>query len=576
MEQIVNAAQMKAIDTFTIKEIGIPSLVLMERAAAALADCVEEYLQGASGRARAGKVSPRPCLTAAVCGYGNNGGDGIAAARILAYRGWPVEIYMIGNPQRATQEVSAQLQIVRKSGIPVREFGNETKLAAYTVIIDAIFGIGLSRPAEGVYARAVERINESGAYIAAADIASGISADSGAVLGTAVRADVTVAFGYRKLGQLLFPGAEYTGRLITADIGFPSFAARAVLDGRQDGVRPIFAGPMKAGKAAEYAALGPEDLKLLPVRAARSNKGTYGRVLVCAGSASMCGAAYLSAAAAYHTGAGLVRILTEKSNYTALAELLPEALLTCYDGKRLEEEEACSLDMIREAADWCDVAVLGPGIGTGRSGRVLTDTVLERLKQKNAGAGRAGAQKRCVIDADALNLLSGQLGAGLDASGRVAALARLLPEDAVITPHMKELSRILELPVPEITARPADMADLCTAGNRLICVLKDARTITAYQSMRFVNTAGNEGMATGGSGDVLTGIIAALMAGGCSPFIAAGLGVYLHARAGDAAAQELSGRYMVAGDIIRYLSGILKEAQEQKEGERNGNDRRRR
>ena len=576
MKYIIDGRTMKAADAYTIGTIGIPSLVLMERAAAALADCVEEYLQGASGRARAGKVSPRPCLTAAVCGYGNNGGDGIAAARILAYRGWPVEIYMIGNPQRATQEVSAQLQIVRKSGIPVREFGNETKLAAYTVIIDAIFGIGLSRPAEGLYAQAAERINESGAYIAAADIASGISADSGAVLGTAVRADVTVAFGYRKLGQLLFPGAEYTGRLITADIGFPSFAARAVPGGRQDGVRPIFAGPMKAGKAAEYAALGPEDLKLLPVRAARSNKGTYGRVLVCAGSASMCGAAYLSAAAAYHTGAGLVRILTEKSNYTALAELLPEALLTCYDGKRLEEEEACSLDMIREAADWCDVAVLGPGIGTGRSGRVLTDTVLERLKQKNAGAGRAGAQKRCVIDADALNLLSGQLGAGLDASERIAALARMLPEDAVITPHMKELSRILELPVPEITARPADMADLCTAGNRLICVLKDARTITAYQSMRFVNTAGNEGMATGGSGDVLTGIIAALMAGGCSPFIAAGLGVYLHARAGDAAARELSGRYMVAGDIIRYLSGILKEAQQQKEGERNGNDRRRR
>ena len=214
------------------------------------------------------------------------------------------------------------------------------------------------------------------------------------------------------------------------------------------------------------------------------------------------------------------------------------------------------------------MAVLGPGIGTGRSGEVLTDIVLERLAYRNAGAGKEGIRRACVADADALNLLSGRLGEGAGASERIAQLARLLPESTVITPHPKELSRLLGMPVSKIRESITDVADLCTADNDLIYVLKDARTITAWRRMRLVNTAGNEGMATGGSGDVLTGIIAALIAGGCKPFEAAGLGVYLHARAGDAAAKELSGRYMTAGDIIRYLSGVLKESQMYKEGER--------
>ncbi len=574
MERIVNAAQMKAIDTFSIREVGIPSLVLMERAAMAVADCAEEYLQEerssvrtqqtqcpdqtnlvrtAAGRTATDRMAKTATAKmAVVCGYGNNGGDGVAAARILAYRGLPVDIYLIGDSNKATQEVRAQLEIAERSGISVRTFGNETSFAAYTVIIDAIFGIGLARPVEGLYAQAVERINESGAYVIAADIASGVSADDGAVLGTAVRADVTVTFGYRKLGQLLYPGAEYTGRLIAADIGFPPFAVSRVCGGEREG----------------YAVLGTEDAGLLPARYADSNKGSYGRVLICAGSASVCGAAYLSAAAAYHTGAGLVRILTEKANYTALAGLLPEALLTCYEEERLAAGDPGSLALVREAADWCDVAVLGPGIGTGRSGEVLTDIVLERLAYRNAGAGKEGIRRACVADADALNLLSGRLGEGAGASERIAQLARLLPESTVITPHPKELSRLLGMPVSKIRESITDVADLCTADNDLIYVLKDARTITAWRRMRLVNTAGNEGMATGGSGDVLTGIIAALIAGGCKPFEAAGLGVYLHARAGDAAAKELSGRYMTAGDMIRYLSGVLKESQMYKEGER--------
>lgn len=517
VETVVTAEQMKRIDAYSIREIGIPSAVLMERAALALADCAQEYL------GKKGSV-------AAVCGFGNNGGDGIAAARILSLRGWRVSIFLVGDFEKATAEAKEQLAIAEKLSIPVCPFRNETEFTSYTVLIDAIFGIGLVRPVQGEFAQAAVRINESGAFVIAADIASGVSSDNGQILGTAVRADVTVTFGCKKAGQLLYPGAEYTGRLVTADIGFPEKAYK------------------KAG--ACFTVFTKEDLNRLPKRPAYSNKGTFGKVLICAGSRQMCGAAYLSASAAYRMGAGLVRILTEEENYPVLAGLLPEALITGYDGKALAREEEAECERIRAAVDWAETIVVGPGIGTGEGALHLVEIVA------------AKACVPCIFDADALNLISARLGEGLSVRERVKNLAEFLPEHTIITPHLKELSRLLNVPVAEISGDLIDTAGRCTYNNKLIYVLKDARTVVAQGEERYLNLSGNEGMATGGSGDVLTGMIAGLLAGGCEPYTAARLGVYIHGLAGDAAVSRLTGRCMLAGDIIRYLPDVLKEEDE--------------
>ncbi|MBO5198242.1 MAG: NAD(P)H-hydrate epimerase [Lachnospiraceae bacterium] len=597
MERIVNAAQMKAIDAFSIQEIGIPSLVLMERAAMAVTDCAEGYLKGACGASEGGAAGScgvrRECKAgagkeayvpraAAVCGYGNNGGDGIAAARMLAHRGWNAEIWMVGAKERATKEVRAQLAIAQKVGILVREFGNDTEFAAYTVIIDALFGIGLARPIRNEYALAVRRMNESGAKVVSVDIASGICADNGAILGEAVRADATVTFGYRKPGHLLYPGAEYSGEVMTADIGFPKMAQEAVIAGRYPETEKGAGAPERFPEAAKekemlrIAAYTPEDLALLPARYPYSNKGSYGKVLICAGTRQMSGAAYLSAAAAYHMGAGLVRILTVTENYPVLAGLLPEALITCYDAEKLEKREDETVSLIRSALNWAGTVVLGPGIGRSGAAGNLVDIVVSELKKaeseepagksgnaenaKKAGdAVGSGKEKVCVVDADALNLLAERLDGEerKDVAFRMERLAEYLPKNAILTPHLLELSRLTGIPVAQIAADLIDTADKCTYNNELVYVIKDARTITAKGKERVINVSGCEGMATGGSGDVLTGIIAGLAAGGLAPYQAAGLGVYIHGLAGMAAAKELSGRYMLAGDIIRYLPKIV-------------------
>ena len=290
----------------------------------------------------------------------------------------------------------------------------------------------------------------------------------------------------------------------------------------------------------------------------------------------MSGAAYLSAAAAYHMGAGLVRILTVTENYPVLAGLLPEALITCYDAEKLEKREDETVSLIRSALNWAGTVVLGPGIGRSGAAGNLVDIVVSELKKaeseepagksgnaenaKKAGdAVGSGKEKVCVVDADALNLLAERLDGEerKDVAFRMERLAEYLPKNAILTPHLLELSRLTGIPVAQIAADLIDTADKCTYNNELVYVIKDARTITAKGKERVINVSGCEGMATGGSGDVLTGIIAGLAAGGLAPYQAAGLGVYIHGLAGMAAAKELSGRYMLAGDIIRYLPKIV-------------------
>ncbi len=317
MKKILTCNQMKALDENTIRGMHIPSAVLMERAALAVADQIRE-LPG---------EYPRVLV---VCGSGNNGGDGLAIARLLQLQGINTEIYLAGDPEKMTPETARQLESVKCYQVPVT---NNPVWDEYTVIVDAIFGVGLSRPVGGHYAELIRQMNNAKAFKVAVDIPSGISGDTGELLGTAFMADLTVTFAYIKRGLCLYPGRKYAGKVVTADIGIYDKDAK---------------GSKLAANAAWY--IEERDLAQLPQRASDGNKGTFGSGSFVAGSKGMCGAAYLCAAAALYAGTGMVKIQTEEENRIPLQTLLPEAMLTC-EFNQLENEKNL---------DWCDVLVIGP------------------------------------------------------------------------------------------------------------------------------------------------------------------------------------------------------------------------
>ena len=506
MRHIVNSEEMKSLDGRTIRRIGVPSAVLMERAAFACAEAVLHL----SERTDEGTADASPLRVLCVCGSGNNGGDGFAAARILFLKGVDATVWFVGNPDHLTEETARQRELCRRLKIPETD---NPDMTAYDVIVDAIFGIGLSRPVTGRYADVIRRINESGTRVLAVDIPSGISADRGCVMGCAVKAAVTVTMQLLKPGLLLYPGCGYAGTVIPADIG--------VVDDTDpwEGDSGIFA-------------LEKKDLaRILPARPADGNKGTFGKVLVIAGSVNMAGASCFSASGALHTGCGMVRILTVRENREILQTLLPEAMLATFD---TAEEAADAMD---EYFDWADAICCGPGMGAGERTR---DIVLHLL-------GTRG--KPIVLDADALNCLHGDLESLRSHDGPL-----------ILTPHIGEMARLTGMSVREIKEDPVGCASAFARENGVCLVLKDARTVTAVpEGPVYINLSGNEGMATAGSGDVLTGITGALLARGCDPYLAGAAAAFLPGLAGDAARKENGAEYMTAGDIIRGLRTVQTE-----------------
>ncbi len=529
MRYAVNSKEAKQIDDYTINAINIPQAVLMERAAYEVTVVMKRQI----------KKEER---ILAVCGLGNNGGDGVAAGRILYLQGYRVAILFLGEKEKASAGMKAQLEIAEKIGIP---FENSNKLSEYNIIIDAIFGVGLSRPVMGIYQEIINQINGMDCTVFSVDIPSGISADDGSIMNCAIHADATVTFGQRKKGILLYPGAEYAGAVTVADIGFPPVAVQS------------------AGPDTIY--YEPEDLEKLPARLNYSNKGTYGKVLIIAGSNGMSGAACLSARAAYRMGAGLVKVLTSSENRIILQTSIPEALYGSYQEEDLEA-----------AISWASVIVIGPGLGLSQNTQLLLDTVFQYAKVP------------VIIDADGITMLSRMIDQQISlntllaertdsfrsmdlpghtmnkgsVSQRVEYAASFYKGQIIVTPHLAELSRLINTPVSGIANNLIDTACQCSYNNDLIYAIKDARTVVAYKKYRFINTSGNNGMATGGSGDVLTGIIAALIAQRMKPYEATCLAVYLHGLAGDIAAQD-KGRYsMMAGDIVDAISKVLRKASE--------------
>ena len=499
MRDVVTADEMKALDSNTIQAAGIPSLVLMERAALQTAAEITERLKE--------KEKEKILI---VCGTGNNGGDGLAIARLLHLQGIDVRYYITGDEQKMTEETAQQMRI---AGYYQVSRVHNLDLNEYTTIVDAIFGVGLSRPITGKYGELISELNEASAYKVAVDIPSGIDADTGFEKGIAFRADLTVTFAFRKRGLCFYPGRMYGGEIVVADIG-------------------IYAIP---GEQICMHHLERKDLQMLPGRLPYGNKGTFGKVLLVAGSEGMCGAAYLSAAAVLKCSAGMVKIQTVEANRIPLQTLLPEAMITC------DFDESKNQAML----DWCDVLVIGPGLGTGAQSRERAQWFLSNA---------AVCRKPVVLDADGLNLLSVHEG-----------WKRFLGNNVILTPHIGEMSRLCGKGIGDIQDCLAQTAVDYARDTGTVCVLKDACTVVADANGEiYLNLSGNAGMATAGSGDVLSGVLAGVL---CmylteekrtSPVMIAALGVYIHGLAGDLAAQMLGQRGMTAGDIIRYLPEILK------------------
>ena len=524
---IADTMEAKEIDRISIQEIGIPSMVLMEKAAMSVASCIMET------------TDPKNDGILAVCGTGNNGGDGVAAIRILKEAGYPVSVLVLGQEEKCSKEMRQQITIARKLEIPVAffseqnelksvsdlsKFVTEEKLNQYNVIIDAIFGIGLSREITGVYQYWITWINCAEARVVSVDIPSGINASTGGFEGVAVEADQTVTFGVNKRGLLLYPGTLHAGEIVVADIGFPKQAVEQV-----------------SPKAYTYH---PGQISsLLPVRNPRSHKGSYGKVLVIAGSPQMSGACYFASAAAYRVGAGLVQILTAQENAVVLRTKLPEAIVNTWS----EEEINTEIQEIHQMMDQASAIVIGPGIGQGDAAKKLLKLVLDYGESlKNATP--------IVIDADGLNILARmeEYFTSCEQGGRKLKLGK----NFILTPHLREMSRLIQQDLFKITTHMVDIAEKRGAGCTI--VMKDARTLVSDGTELYINTTGNSALAKGGSGDVLSGMIGGLLAQGMNPMKAASLAVCLHGMTADFYVENRGIRSMLASDILAEISQVMR------------------
>lgn len=494
MKYILTGKQMRNADQFTINEIGIPSVVLMEKAAMGVAEVVKEH-------------ADQTKAILIVCGLGNNGGDGYAVARLLHLEGYKVSIFFLGKEESRSEENKIQKKICEHYRIPVVEDIDDKE---YSVIVDAVFGTGLSRNIEGYYAEVIESLNQKNGLKIAVDISSGIHDSTGQILGVAFMADITVAIAYMKRGIVLQPGNGYSGKVEIVDIGIHN-------DAITDKNNLMFA-------------YDKEDLvSLMPRRKKNSHKGSYGKVGLIVGSKGMSGAAYLSAKAAYLTGAGLVNIYTHEDNRAIMQSLVPEAIVTTYTS--FDEEK------LKQFLEWSSVTVIGCGLGQSELSRQILEYTVKNTNET------------LVIDADGLNLLSEDI-----------SLLDTCRANVVLTPHMKEMTRLLNCDMKSLQENRIELLQKFVEEYPVTCVLKDARTVAAKQNESlYVNMSGNAAMAKGGSGDVLAGMIAGLLAQDKKVYQMATLGAFLHGLAGDKA-REYKGSYSVlATDIIYAVVEVLKE-----------------
>ncbi len=512
--KLAAAEQMRELDRRAIEERGIPSLELMDRAAEALARAALEMLPDRPGR----------CRAAVFCGAGNNGGDGIAAARLLFLQGVRVRAFLVGAYEKLTPDALAETGRLSECGVELEPFDPEDEAqAAWAmgshVVIDAVFGVGLSRPiaADSPFGQAIRLIGRCGGKVVAADIASGVDADTGRIMGCAVQADRTVTFTLPKIGQAVGKGALCSGEVEVADIGIPADLRKALVC------------PVQTVEEDFVCAC-------LPRRRRDGHKGDFGKLLILGGARGYTGAPYLTALAAERSGCGLVWLGVPEG-------IWPVEAVKCVSSMPFplpEREGMLSLEALEEVERRLreiHVLALGPGLGRGGEAQELARQLLERAEQP------------VVLDADGINALAGHMDVLDRRRGRVT----------ILTPHDGEFARICEdLGHGDRVRAAREFA----AAHGCVLVLKGHRTLIAVpEGNVLVNTTGNSGLAKGGSGDVLTGIIASLLAQGATAVQAAAAGVWIHGRAGDLAARDLTAYAMTPADTVGYLPEVFLEAE---------------
>ena len=512
--KVLTSAQMKEIDRKTIEEIGIPGPVLMENAGAEVVRALIE-------------IFPRPAAEriVVVAGKGNNGGDGLVVARRLLNMGASPTVLLLARVEDLQGDAALNARIGRGIGldiisvtIPADWRKHKGALGRATVVVDAIFGTGLAKPAEGLYAKAIEDINAAPGFKISVDIPSGLSSDSFRIIGPAVKADLTVTLAAAKIGHVFPPAESCAGVLRVADIGVPA---------------ALFQDPGLKMELVEKKDVRPFFKK----RVRDTHKGTYGHLLCVGGSWGKTGAAALAGRAALKLGAGLVTVATAESCLPLVARSMMELMTEPLPETAEKTISAEAVGRVLELLQGKDGLLLGPGLSTHPSTAEFVRGLLPRVKVP------------VLVDADGLNILASD-----------ASVLKGLKAGVVLTPHPGEFARLAGVPVSEVLDQRLELVPALARDLGAYIVLKGYRTLTVAPDGRMrVNPTGNPGMASGGSGDVLSGMIASLFVQDKSDLLgAAAAGVYLHGLAGDLAADRLGEKYLTARDLIRSIPAAVK------------------
>jgi NAD(P)H-hydrate epimerase len=506
--KLTTSKQMQALDRRSMEEYGIPGIVLMENAALRTAMVLREKYNHL--------LEQKVFL---FCGKGNNGGDGLAIARHLSNRGHEVKILLLADPESLRGDAAVNLDIAQKMDLPIQTVTTQEGLLSLSgsihgkgLVIDAIFGAGLAKPVTGFFKEAIDFINGLPNPVLSVDIPSGLNADTGRVDGPCIHAHITVTFALPKRAHFITPASTFVGRLEVVDISIP----RKLMEEIETGVES-----MEREEISSLLCPLPQD----------SHKGNFGHLVVVGGSEGKGGAPAMAALSGLRTGVGLVTLALpqkiQQSSETGLLEVMSLPLQETEDGSIAEGAAKKFLSFVHGKA----AVAIGPGIGTHvETGKFFREVV------KNISCP-------LVIDADGLNLLARDKDLLTDLKGR-----------AVLTPHPGEMARLMGISTNEVQARRLEVALEFADKTGCVVVLKGAGTLIATpEGKAFVNTTGNPGMATAGTGDALTGMIGSFLAQGHDFENAAKIGVFLHGLAGDIATQELGERSLMASDLIQAL-----------------------
>ncbi|MBN1907708.1 MAG: NAD(P)H-hydrate dehydratase [Deltaproteobacteria bacterium] len=510
--RLVTASEMREMDRLTINDAGIPGVVLMENAAKGATEIFMVHFNPSEASS-----------ILIICGKGNNGGDGYVMARYLHNRGMKVSVIITGERSAISGDALINFSVIEKLGIEISEIPDDTAFEIFThslsgcsYIIDGIFGTGLNSPVKGIYKKIIDAVNNSNKHVMSIDIPSGLNSDTGEIMGAAVKADLTATFGFAKPGHYIYPGRALTGRLVTVDIGIPEMIASRL--------------------ETTHRLIKPDDFKGdLSTHNPEAHKGTKGHLLIIAGSTGKTGAAALTAMGALRAGAGLVTVGIPASLNSIMECKLTEAMTAPLPETKAGTLSYSGLDDILRLASGKSAIAIGPGLSTDPETVRLVCEIIKRCSLP------------MVIDADALNAISLN-----------PEMLDLLDQRKILTPHPGEMGRLIGLTAKDIQQNRLNISREFAKKRQCCLVLKGAGTIVAEpDGTLHINPTGNPCLATGGTGDVLAGIISGLLARGLKEVKAATAGVYIHGLAADLYAEKNGESGMIASDLLDKIPGVM-------------------